>query len=238
MRAIILAGAALLGMGLPATAQAADGCTAHQAERDSFETDLTEAFKRMQARDIPAATQLLPKLETYLSHIPAMVPAPQRCGADVLVYDHHQFLRFTALQAAGKPVPGYAAGTKFVEKALDFNALAYAVGWLHYENKAFDKALAAYAKGLAIAPSDHDLSNEYVATLLNRSDYKGVIAFVDEFLRTDTDVDAKARASFMGAKAIAQWRLGDTPAAKATAAAALQVDPANETMKNFAAQLK
>jgi tetratricopeptide (TPR) repeat protein len=237
MKAIILAGAALLGMVSPVAAQAADGCTAHQAEKNAFSADLTAAFALMEKRDIAGATQLLPKLEAYLARSPASMPAPQTCGTEVIVYDHHQFLRFTALQAAGRPVPGYAKDTKFTESALDFNSLAYAVGWLRYENKNFDKALAAYAKGLAIAPGDHDLSNEYVATLLNQGNYAGVIGFVDQFLGSDTDIDAKAKGAFLGAKAIAQWKLGNTPAAKATAAAALQLDPGNESIKSFAATL-
>jgi tetratricopeptide (TPR) repeat protein len=223
---------------MPVAAQAADGCAAHQADKDAFSGDLGEAFKLMQARDIPGATKFLPKLEAHLARLPAAMPAPQRCGTDVLVYDHHQFLRFTTLQKAGKPVPGYAAGTSFVEQALDFNSLAYAVGWLHFENKDFDKALTAYAKGLAIAPGDHDLSNEYVATLISQSNFAGVVPFVDAFLGSDTDLDAKSRGAFLGAKAIAQWKLGNTAGAKVTAAASLRLDPDNENIKTLAAQLQ
>jgi tetratricopeptide (TPR) repeat protein len=239
MRTIRLAGAVMvLAMGFPATAQAQDACTRLQAQSDAFKAELDQAFALMQQRDIAGASKLLPRLEEHLGRVPAAMPGPQRCGAQVAVFDHHQFIRFDTLRRAGKPVPGYPAGTAFVEKPLNFHPLAYAVGWLHYENGAYDKALAAYAKGLAIAPGDHDLSNEYVATLLNQKNYAAIVPFVDRFMAADTDIDSKARASMLGCKAIAQVVQGDASGGKATLALAMQLDPASETLKGLAAQLE
>lgn len=238
MNKIALAGAALALALSAAPALAQDACAKLQAQSDSFKPDLEAAFKLMQARDIAGATVMLPKLEAYLARVPAATPAPQRCGAEVQVYDYHQYLRFDALQKAGKPVPGYAAGTNFVYKALELNSLAYAVGWLHYENKAFDKALVAFNKGLAIAPGDHDLANEVAATLINQQNYAALIPFVDKFLASDSDLEPKGRASMLGGKAIAQAAQGDRVGAKATITLATQLDPANEGLKGLAAQLQ
>lgn len=233
MRLFTLVAAMLLAA--PA-AHAADACTTLEARTAAFEPDLKAAFELMKARDIAGARKYLPKLEAYFAAIPATMPQPARCGAEVAVFDYHQYLRFTELTGAGKTVPGYPAGTKFTFKLLDLNALAYAVGWLNYENQNFDKALAAYTKGLSIAPGDHDLSSEYVATLMQQKNYAPIIPFADTYLSGDTDISPKARASMMGGKAIAQTLTGNKAGGRATLEAAVKLDPQNQTLKDLLAQ--
>jgi tetratricopeptide (TPR) repeat protein len=238
MKVIGLCGAAMaLAMTVP-SARAADGCTAYDAQAAAIQPDVTTAFALMQKRDIPAATAMLPKLEALLAQLPATAPAPQRCKTDVLVYDHHQYLRFTTLQAAGKPVPSFPKGTHFVEKHLPFVELSYAVGWLKYENKDFAGAKLAYAKGLAVGPGDHDLTSEYVATLLNQEDYASIPPFIDKFLAGDADMDNAARSKLVAAKAISQAGAGNRAAAKVTIQQALQLDPNNKDAISINAQLK
>ncbi len=53
--------------------------------------------------------------------------------------------------------------------------------------------MAAYQKGLAIAPNNHDLVNEVLATHMNLKTFDELVAFADRFLATDADSDDQVR---------------------------------------------
>ncbi len=124
--ALSAAGLALAALA-PGAAFAQAGCTAYDAQSEAINPVLDSAFGLMADGKVADGIALLPQLEPLLDGVPAKMPAPEKCGADVLVFDTHQLTEFQALQAAGKRVPGYAQGTNFVGKSLPFEGLAYAV---------------------------------------------------------------------------------------------------------------
>ncbi|HWU96412.1 MAG TPA: hypothetical protein VN029_12500, partial [Sphingomonas sp.] len=190
--------------------------------------DIDRVFALMKAQDRPGFTALLPALQKRYAALPAAMPAAERCGAEVRVYDAHQYLAYEAAKKAGKPIDGFPASSNFVLTNLHYAELAYAVGWIQYEMEDFAGARASYAKGLAIAPNQHDLTKEYVATLLSLSAYAELVPFVDRFLASDRDLVGTERANLIAAKGIALVAQNDLPGATAAANQARALDVSNE----------
>lgn len=227
----------LAAMMLPVAAQAQSGCTAYDAQSNTIDPTLEKAVGLITDQKVQEGIVLLPDLEALLAKVPAKFPEPQRCGPDVLVFDDHQFAEFQAAKQAGKPVQGYPATSNFVFRDIPFADLAYITGWLTYEKGDFDKALTYYQKGLAIAPNDHVLVNEVLATMIQQSDGPGLIAFSDKFLQTDMDADSKTRSNVMLSKAIGQAFQGDNDAALVSTDLALELWPENENAQNMKTSL-
>jgi tetratricopeptide (TPR) repeat protein len=222
--AAAIAAAALLA---PVTAQAGS-CEDKAAWAAAANPEIEKAFALMKAQDKPGFTAILPALQKRYAALPAAVPAAERCGSEVRVYDEHQYLAYDAARKAGKAIDGFPASSNFVLTNLHYAELAYAVGWIQYELEDFAGAKASYAKGLAIAPNQHDLTKEYVATLLSLSAYAEMPVFVDRFLASDRDLAGPERANLIAAKGIGQIALGDVPAATRSANDAKALDPTNE----------
>jgi len=227
----------LAAMMLPAAAQAQSGCTAYDAQAKTINPTLDNAVDLISDQKVQEGIALLPDLEALLATVPAKFPAPQRCGPDVLVFDDHQFAEFQDAKQAGKAVQGYPATSNFVFRDIPFADLAYITGWLTYEKGDFDKALTFYQKGLVIAPNDHNLVNEVLATMIQQSDGPGLVAFSDKFLQTDKDADAKVRSNVMLSKAIGQAFQGDSDAALISTDLALELWPESENAQDMKAQL-
>jgi tetratricopeptide (TPR) repeat protein len=236
-------GAAISALGLvaallmPQAAYAQAGCTAHDAQAAAINPTLEQAVSLIEAKKITDGIALLPRLEALLAQVPAAMPAPERCGSDVVIFDDHQFAEIEALSAAGRAVPGYPADADFTYKDIPYADLAFITGWLTYEAGDFSKALTFYQKGLAIAPNDHSLTSEVLSTLVQLQDGAELIAFTDRFLASDSDADAKLRSNVMLSKAIGQALEGDKAAALTSVDAALQLSPENEAAADLKAQL-
>lgn len=227
----------LAALMVPGAAQAQSGCTAYDAQAKTINPTLNKAVDLIGDQKVEEGKVLLPDLEALLAKVPAKFLAPQRCGPDVLVFDNHQFAEFQEARQAGKAVQGYSADTNFVFRDTPFADLAYITGWLTYENGDFDKALTYYQKGLVIAPNDHNLVNEVLATMIQQSDGPGLIAFSEKFLATDTDADSKVRSNVMLSKAIGQAFQGDTDAALVSTDLALELWPESENAQDMKASL-
>ncbi|WP_213981727.1 hypothetical protein [Sphingomonas sp. dw_22] len=224
----IVRAAAALALLVPVSAQAQGICEAYARQSAELKPDFDKAFQLMQARDIAALKTMLPALQARLDKIaPAPIPT-QRCGAEVRVYDAHQFATIMALRKAGKPVPGFAADANFVSTELNFGNLAYVVGWIQYELGDFEAARIAYAKGLAIAPDEHNLTKEYVAVLLNQNKFAEIVGFLDRFLASDTDLQGGERADLIAIKGLSQAATGDLAGAQAASAQVKAIDPNNQ----------
>lgn len=225
---IIQAGAALALLA-PMAAQAQQaGCDAYTRQAAELKPDLDKAVLLMQARDIAALKAMLLALQARLDNIPASPPQAQRCGAEVRVYDPHQLAAFTALRKAGKPLPGFGTGARLVPIELNFGNLAYVVGWIQYELGDFEAARIAYAKGLAVAPNEHNLTKEYVAVLLNQDKFAEIVRFIDRFLASDTDLQGSERADLIAIKALGQARTADLAGAQASLARVKAMDADNQ----------
>ena len=222
-----LATIAALALLVPGTALAGP-CEDKAAWAAAAQPEIEQAFTLMKAQDKPGLAALLPALQKRYASLPAAMPAPERCGGEVRVYDEHQYLAYADASKAGRAIDGFPAGANFVLTNLHHAELAYAVGWIQYEMKDFAGAKASYAKGLAIAPNQHDLAKEYVATLLSLSAYGEMAPFIDKFLAGDRDMDGPGRANLIAAKGIAFIALGDLPGAANAASQAKALDPGNE----------
>jgi tetratricopeptide (TPR) repeat protein len=222
-----IAAVAAIALIAPITAQAGS-CEDKAAWAAATKPDIDKTFALMKAQDKPGFTAMLPALQKRYAALPAAMPVAERCGGDVRVYDEHQFLAYDAAKKAGKPIDGFPASSNFVLTNLHYAELAYAVGWIQYEMEDFAGAKASYAKGLAIAPNQHDLTKEYVATLLSLSAYADMPPFIDRFLASDKDSAGAERANLIAAKGIGLAGLGDMPAATRAANEAKAIDPNNE----------
>lgn len=222
---------------LPQAAHAQSGCTAYAAQSAKINPTLDNAVALIGDGKVQEGIQLLPQLEALLAEVPAKMPAPEKCGADVHVFDDHQFAGFEALISGGKTVSGYPANANFVFKESPFANLAYITGWLTYENGDFTKALGIYNKGLAIAPGNHELVNEVLATQLQLNDPAAVVSVAQGFLDTDTDADATLRSNVTLAKSIGLAMQNDFDAADAAVDEALALWPENENAAAFKKQL-
>ncbi|MEP9360507.1 hypothetical protein [Sphingomonas sp. KR3-1] len=206
----------------------AGSCEDRAAFAAEVQPDIDKTFALMKAQDKPGFTAMLPALQKRFATLPATMPAAERCGSEVRVYDDHQFAAYTAAKQAGRAIDGFPASSTFVMRNLHYAELAYAVGWIQYEMEDYAGAKASYAKGLAIAPNQHDLTKEYVATLLGLSAYADIPPFIDKFLATDKDLEAQGRANLIAAKGIGFAGAGNMAAAATAANEAKALDPTNE----------
>ncbi|MBB4838797.1 tetratricopeptide (TPR) repeat protein [Sphingomonas kyeonggiensis] len=227
MRGYLVATVAAIALLSPAAALAGS-CEDKAAFAARVQPDIDKAFALMKAQDKPGFTALLPALQKHYATLPAAMPAAERCGAEVRVYDEHQYLAYDAAKKAGKAIDGFPADSNFVLTNLHYAELAYAVGWIQYEMQDFAGAKASYAKGLAISPNQHDLTKEYVATLLSLSAYGEMPPFVDRFLASDKDLAGAERANLIAAKGIALVAQNDMAGATNAANQAKALDANNE----------
>lgn len=235
-----IAAVAAIALAAPATAQAGS-CEDRAAWATAVQPDIDKAFALMKAQDKPGFSAMLPALQKRYAALPATMPVAERCGNDVRVYDEHRYLAYDAAKKAGKAIDGFPASSNFVLTNLHYAELAYVVGWIQYEMEDFAGAKASYAKGLAIAPNQHDLTKEYVATLLSLSAYSDMAPFIDRFLATDKDLAGPERANLIAAKGIGYAGLGDMTGATKAATDARAIDPNNEyaqLVMNLVAQSK
>ncbi|WP_137863922.1 MULTISPECIES: hypothetical protein [unclassified Sphingomonas] len=222
-----IAAIALLALLAPGTALAGP-CEDKAAWAAAVRPEIERAFALMKAQDKPGFAALLPALQKRYAPLPAAMPAAERCGGEVRVYDEHQYLAYADAHKAGRAIDGFPADANFVLTNLHYADLAYAVGWIQYELEDYAGAKASYAKGLAIAPNQHDLTREYVATLLSLSAFGEMAPFIDKFLASDRDMDGPGRANLIAAKGIGFVAQGDIPGATNAASQAKALDPSNE----------
>ncbi|MDG2532962.1 hypothetical protein P6144_04840 [Sphingomonas sp. HITSZ_GF] len=222
-----IAAIAALAALAPSAAQAGS-CEDKAAWAAAAQPEIDKAFGLMKAQDKTGFAAMLPALQKRYATLPAAMPAAERCGNEVRVYDEHQFLAYSEAKKAGKAIDGFPASSNFVLVNLHHTELAYAVGWIQYEMEDYAGAKASYYKGLAIAPNQHDLTKEYVATLLSLSAYLEIPRFVERFLAADKDLAGPERANLIAAKGIALMGLKDRIGADKAAKEALAIDPANE----------
>lgn len=222
----ILAGLAALA---PA-AVAQDSCNAHFTRSVAIGPLVTQAYTAMSAKNAADFTNLLPALESEFNALPASEIKPETCdGNHINAYTIHQFTELSVLKARGLAT-GFPAGLPIVKQPdLNHAGLAYAVGWIKYEQNDFDGAIAAYAKGLAMFPHDIALQQEYLAALMQLARYADVISFADKILSDGTTMDDATRAKAYKARAVAQYAQGDLTGADEMVGVSLKYANTTET---------
>lgn len=204
----------------PAAGDSGASCDAYFIRSQALAPALAAAFKAMSAHDPKAESDALPALQTQLDGFPAAEIKAESCGGThVNAYTVQQFVELNTLTAHGVDT-GFPAG-QIIVKQPDMNqlALAFAAGWIKYEQKDFDGALADYGKGLAMYPHDHNLQMEYVSTLEQLQRGPDILSFVNTCLANNFDYDDTSRAKLFAAAGIGAIMVGDGN----TAEKALQV---------------
>ncbi|HVY20034.1 MAG TPA: tetratricopeptide repeat protein, partial [Bauldia sp.] len=153
---------------------------------------------------------ILPVIEAELDALPATEIKAESCTDHINAYTLAQFIELSTLRAHGVAT-GFPDDLPIV-KQPDLNqlSLAYAVGWIRYEQGDFDGALAAYGKGLVMFPHSVELQNEYAATLIQLNRPEDVVTFVDKVLGDTYDLDDVARAKMFAARGVALNLEGQT----------------------------
>lgn len=203
--------ALLLGLSSVAPAASAqDSCNAHFTRSSGLTTLVSDAYAAMSAKTSADYVRLLPGLEKELNALPAAEIKPEVCdGNHINAYTVHQYAELSALKAHGVPT-GFPADLPIVKQPdLNQAGLAYAVGWIKYEQSDFAGAQAAYAKGLALFPHDVALQQENLAVLMQLARYADVIAFADKILTDGTAMDDVTRGKSYSARGLALYSQGD-----------------------------
>lgn len=191
---------------------AALGAPASQAQTcdDYFNAskDLAQVVKTaldaITAKNTSAQLAALPAAEAALNKLAAAEVKAEVCnGNHINAYTPAQFIELSTLRAKGLD-NGFPANLPIVKQPnLNQGALAYVVGWIKFEQGNFNAALPAYDKGLTMFPHDHNLQQEYLATLIRLQRYKDVVIYADKILGNTFDYDDDTRAKIYFAKGIA-----------------------------------
>ena len=189
---------------------AQETCSAHFTRSQAMGDVLGSAYTAMQAGSSAEYAKLLPAMEAQLNALPAAEIKAEACdGNHINAYTVQQFVALTTLKSRGVAT-GFPAEFPIVKQPdLNHASLAYSVGWMKYELKNFEGALASFTKGLALFPNDPSLQQEYVATLAQLQRYGDLIAYADKVLADGSAMDDKARAKIYSARAVAQYGQGD-----------------------------
>lgn len=221
----------VLGLALLApasTAQTPPTCNDHFTKSTTLSQSVADAYAAMSAKDAAKQAALLPALETQLNALPATEIKAEVCATHINAYTTYQFNDLTALRSRGLAT-GFPAELPLVKQPdLNHAVLAYAVGWIKYEQGAWDAALAAFTKGLAMFPHDVNLQQEYVATLLQLKRYKDVVTYTDKMLTDANGMDDENRAKTYHARGVALYASADNAAALDALAAALKYQNTDE----------
>jgi len=189
-------------MATPALAKA-DTCESYFATSRSISDLLNDAYNAMQAKDTAQQAALLPKLDAALNAIPATEIAAETCDNHINAYTSYQFTELSLLREKGVD-SGFSTTLPLVKQPdLNQTSLAYAVGWIKYEQEDYDGALAAYGKGLAMTPHNHELQQEYLSTLVELGRYQDVVDFADKVLTGTFDLDDTSRGKVYAARGVA-----------------------------------
>jgi len=206
----LLAASLIAAAGYATPAFAQDSCDAHFTRSQGMTDALTEAFAAMQTRDAARMAKVLPEMESLLNALPAAEIKPEVCNGDrINAYSRFHYARLNFLRASGADT-GFPNDLLIVKQPdLNHSSLAYATGWIKYEQGDFAGALAAFEKGLAIDPHSNELQNEYLATLIQLHRYTDVVAYTDKTLMNEFDITDELRAKLYKARGVALFATDD-----------------------------
>lgn len=205
----------LLGLALGAPAAAgATTCDGYFEASRSMANGLSSAFDAMNTKDSAAQAAVLPQLDAALNALPATEIKPETCADHINAYTSYQYTQLSLMRANGIDT-GFSTDLPLVKQPdLNHASLAYAVGWIKYEKADYNGALAAYDKGLKMLPHNHELQQEYVATLVQLGRYQDVVATAEKILNDTFDLDDASRGKLYAARGIALVSLDKTDEAK------------------------
>ncbi|EGF90483.1 hypothetical protein ABI_35060 [Asticcacaulis biprosthecium C19] len=182
------------------SAGATGTCDSHFTRSQALSTDLSAGFAAMSSKDPKKMAEVLPALQRQLDALPAAEIRPEVCNANhINAYTTYQNVQLSLLRDKGIDT-GFPANLPLVKQPeLNQSTLAYAVGWIKYEQGDFPGALAAFNKGLIMFPHYHPLQHEYLLTLVQLKNGAGVVAYAEKVLTQTHDLDDTMRGKIWAA---------------------------------------
>lgn len=214
-------------------------CQPHNAAQESADMDLAaKAFDAISkanqtggADQLTALNAMLPGLETALAHAPDKPSLPEHCGDTIVLYsdDMMQMLVLSAAVDKNKDMISKNGGATKVEQRepLPYALLAFAVGWIKFEQGDYAGADAADRKGLLNDPNDALLASEdsYALAKLGRS--QEAYDAAAGFLAAHPGLDDANHALLLRREGYALIDLNRLDEAQAAYEQSLKLDPGN-----------
>lgn len=218
-----------LTVGAP-LAHAQDACEANLAASRDMAQVVIDAFTAIKAKDRAGQDKVLPQLEAVFNKLPAAEIKPVLCSATHIdVYTPDQFAELSFLREHGVDI-GFPKNIPIVKQPrLNQENLAYAVGWIKYEQGNFAGALTVFEKALKMYPDSPELQNEYLASLMQLKRYADVAAAGERFMTNSYLMTDTTRSKVYQAMALAQINIGQNDAAKQSAQVAVYYDDNDST---------
>lgn len=208
-------------------------CRTHDAAQEKADMALAmSALDLMQAHDIDKLNVLLPDLKTALGHAPDIVSHPEHCGDSIIVYSDElsDFLTISALIQGHEKEFG---ATKVEQReALPYPLLGFVVGWIYFENKDFQAAHDAYAKGLLNDPNFDYLIMEDTLALAALHRSPEALAQLDAYLARNPDLPDEMMANALRKRGYVLVELERWDEAEAAYKDSLKLEPDNETAQS------
>jgi tetratricopeptide (TPR) repeat protein len=211
-------------------AAAAQTCDAYFTRSQSLSALVTEAYASMKPLNPTAMANVLPKIEAELNKLSSAEIKAEVCsGNHINAYTDHQYAELSALRAHGADT-GFPAKLPLVKQPdLNQASLAYAVGWIKYEQGNFDGALAAYSKGLGMFPHNAELQNEYLASLMQLKRYDDLLEYSDKVITESFLVKDATLGKIYAARGVAQAAKEDFKSAEESFRVSLLYDNTEDT---------
>jgi len=189
-------------------------CQAYFDQSQALAPSLSAGFQAMASKDPAKMAAALPELEKQLAGLVPYEIRAEACGGDhINAYTDYQYFELSALRSRGVDI-GLPANLPIVKQPdMNQGPLAFAVGWIKYEQKDFNGALAAFSKGLAMYPHEHGLQNEYIASLIELRRGQDVVTFVDGVFENTNDLTDELRGSLFVSRALGLLMIGAFDAA-------------------------
>ncbi|MFT4074440.1 MAG: tetratricopeptide repeat protein [Asticcacaulis sp.] len=214
---------------VPANVQIVD-CRTHDAAQEKADHDLAmTTLDIMQTHDIARLNERLPNLKAALAHAPDSPSLPERCGDTIIVYSDQMsdMLTLSALLSGHEKDLG---ATKVEQReALPYALLAFEAGWIDFENKDYDAAHEAYAKGLRNDPDDHAVILEDTLTLAALKRSPEALAQLDAYLARNDDLPDELMAGALRKRGYVLVELGRWDEAEAAYKESLKLAPGDQT---------
>lgn len=185
------------------SAAGAGTCEAYFTQSQAMSTSLINAFKAMSAGDKAGQAAALPALQSQLNGLLPYEIKAEICGGNhINAYTDYQYFQLSTLRERGVDT-GLPANLPLVKQPdLNHSAVAYATGWIKFEQSDFDGALAAFNKGLALYPHEHSLQSEKIAALMQLGRAAEVVSYIDTILSNTHDLTDAERAKMFAARGL------------------------------------
>ncbi len=205
-------------------------CQPHDEAREKADTALTQtAWNLLNTHDIATLRTMQPQLEVAAGHAPDKPPLPEKCGDKLIVYSANMLDVLLAAGALQKQTGSHV--TVEAHDPLPYARLDFIIGWLYFEADKRDVALGWYERGLKNDPHHAMLASEYANTLSQLGRSADALAFTDQFLAVNGDLEDHAHALMLRRRGYALGDLGRYDEALAAYQESLKYEPDSDAAK-------